>query len=180
MRFTLALALAIAVTGPTYSQIDADFAQANRIFGQVSPTTIVEGIDGEWLPLSTISNLKGAEPDPGLISSYLERLCGGDPVRGVVFRAVDKASFEMTHNNAGGPVSYRFDWIGGAQFHRSFDPAALFSAFKYDTMEDDKGLEMRSRTLESMTSAVDFYRISPDLIAMATPKRVEIYGRCSE
>lgn len=178
MRFTLAFVLTLAIAGPTYAQIDDDFAMANRIFNQVSAASVVDGLAGEWLPLTTLSNLNGAEPDPGLIASYLERFCGNDPARGAVITGIDQASFEMEAANSGGEMVYRFDWIGGAQFHRSFDPETLFNVLKYDTMEGERGIEMRARTLESTTSLVDLYRISPDLLAMATPQRVEIFGRC--
>ncbi|WEK03443.1 MAG: hypothetical protein P0Y65_14730 [Candidatus Devosia phytovorans] len=178
MRFALAFALTLACSGPALAQIDDDFAMANRIFGQISAASVVADIDGEWLPLSTIANLEGADPDPGLITSYLERICGNDPARGFVFTGIDEASFEMAVPNAGHELVYRLDWMGGAQFHRSFDPAAMFSAFGFDSMEGERGMEMRASALRSNTNLVDFYRVSPDLLAMATPQRVEIYGRC--
>lgn len=180
MRFTLAFTVAILIAGPAQAQIDADFAEANRIFGQVSPLNVVDDIEGEWLPLTTLSNLNGAQPDPGLIGSYIERFCGNDTVRGAVFAKVGDASFEMVAANSGGELIYRFDWIGGAQFHRSFDPAAVFAAFKFDTIEGERGLEMRARTLDGMSSRMNLYRITPDLLAMAEQQRVEIYGRCPE
>lgn len=178
MRFALAFGLVVMIAGPAHAQIDDDFAQANRTFGQVSAASVVDNLEGEWLPLSTISNLNGADPDPGLITSYLERICGNDPARGAVFTSLDDASFEMTTATSGGELVHRFDWIRGAQFHRSVDPEALFQAFKLDTMEGDKGIEMRARMLASTTSLVDLYRITPDLLAMATTQRVEVYGRC--
>lgn len=180
MRLTLAVTLALLIAGPAHAEIDDDFAMANRIFGQVSAASVVDDIAGEWLPLSTLSNLNGADPDPGLIASFLDRICSGDPVRGAVITELDQASFEMAAANSGGELVYRFDWIRGAQFHRSVDPATLFRVFKLDTMEGERGIEMRARTLESTTSLVDFYRISPDLLAMATPQRVEIFGRCPD
>ncbi|KAA0971843.1 hypothetical protein FPY71_01550 [Aureimonas fodinaquatilis] len=178
MRFTFSLALALAIVGPASAQIDEDFAKANRIFGQISAASVVDDIEGEWLPLSTLSNLNGADPDPGLVASYLERICGNDTVRGAVIEGIDQASFTMAAPNTGGELVYRFDWLGGAQFHRSFDPETLFRVRKFDTIEGEKGVEMRARALEASTSLVDLYRVSPDLLAMATPQRVEIFGRC--
>ena len=180
MRLAPAATLTALIIAPAYAQIDEDFAMANRIFGQVSSASVTDDIDGEWLPLSTLANLNGAEPDPGLAGSYLERICGNEPVRGAVMTGIDDASFEMAPANSGGELVYRFDWIGGVQFHRSFDPAALFGALKLDNMDGERALDMRARTLESNTSLVDFYRISPDLLAMATPQRVEIFGRCPQ
>jgi len=180
MRFPLAFALALAVAGPAHAQLDDDFAAANRTFGQVSATGVVDDLDGEWLPLSTLSNLNGEDPDPGLITSLLERICGNDPVRGAVFTVLDQASFEMVSANSGGELVYRFDWIGGARFHRSVDPQALFRVRGFDTIEGERGIEMRASVLESTASQVDLYRISPDLLAMATQPRVEIFGRCPD
>ena len=180
MRFTLAFTLTLVISSPTYAQIDDDFAMANRIFGQVSAASVIDEIEGEWLPLSTLSNLNGADPDPGLIASYLERICGNDPVRGAVIKGRDESGFDMSAPNSGGKLVYRFDWIRGAQFHRSFDPETLFSVLKYDTIKGERGIEMRASILESHTSLVDVYRVSPDLLAMATPQRVEIFGRCPE
>jgi hypothetical protein len=178
MRFALAFALALIIAGPAHAQVDDDFTMANRIFGQMSATSVVDGLEGEWLPLSTLANLKGADPDPGLIASLLERICGNNPVRGAVFKAIDQASFEMAAASRGGDLVYRFDWLGGAQFHRSVDPETLFRVLKFDTMDGEKGIEMRARVLASNPSLVDLYRVSPDLLAMVTPQRAEIYGRC--
>jgi hypothetical protein len=101
MRFTLVLTLAIVIAGPAHAQIDVDFAEANRIFGQVSPLNVVDDIEGEWLPLTTLSNLNGAQPDPGLIGSYIERFCGNDTVRGATLTKLDEASLEMVAANSG-------------------------------------------------------------------------------
>lgn len=180
MRLTLAFTLAFVVAGPAHAEIEADFADANRIFAQVSPLAVTDDIADEWLPLSTLANLNGAEPDPGLISSFIERICGNDPVRGATFTPLDDSSFEMTSATARGDLTYRFDWIGGAQFYRSFDPAALFSALGLDTMDAERGQEMRARSLDGTSSLVTVYRLTPDLLAMATAQRVEIYGRCPE
>ncbi|MET0170315.1 MAG: hypothetical protein ABW191_08075 [Aliihoeflea sp.] len=180
MRVRLAFALSVFIAGPTYAQTDDDFAMANRIFGQMSAANVIDDIDGEWLPLSTLSNLNGADPAPGLADSYLERICGNDPVRGAVITVKNEASFEMAAPNSGGELVYRFHWIGGAQFHRSFDPESLFKTLRYDTIEGEKGVEIRARVLEQATSLVNFYRVTPDLLAMATPQRVEIFGRCPQ
>ncbi len=180
MRFTLAFTLAALIAGPAHAQIDTDFAEASRIFGQVGPFNVVDDIEGEWLPLTKLSNLNGAEPDPGLISSLIERFCNNDTARGAVFTRVDDASFEMVAANSGGELMYRFDWIGGAQFHRSFDPAAVFAAFKLDAIEGERGSELRARTLDGLSNLVNLYRITPDLLAMAERQRVEIYGRCPQ
>lgn len=178
MRFTLALALALGVAGPAYAQIDEDFTMANRMLGQESPASVIADIEGEWLPLTTLANLRGADPDPGLIASLLERICGNDPVRGAQFKELDPASFQMIAANSGGELVYRFDWMRGVQFHRSVDPEALFRARGFDKMEGEKGIAARARVLESNASQVELYRISPDLLAMTTQQRVEIYGRC--
>lgn len=178
MRYPLAFALAFLLAVPAAAQIDDEFATANRIFGQVSALSVVDDIEGEWLPLTTLSNLNGSEPAPGMITSHLERFCDNDPKKGAVLTAIDDASFEMAAANSGGELTYRFDWIRGAQFHRSVDPETLFRVFRYDTMEGEKGIEMRARVLESTPSLVDLYRVSPDLLAVAAPQRVEIFGRC--
>lgn len=180
MRFAFAFTFAVtaAIACPAHAQVEDDFALANRIFGQTSPATIISDLDGEWLPLSTLANLDGADPDPGLISSLLERICGNDPIRGARITGIDQASFEMTAPNSAGDMVYRYDWIGGSQFHRSYDPASLFRMFKFDTIEGERGFEMRARTLQGATSQVHLYRVSADLIAIAEPQRVEIYGRC--
>lgn len=180
MRFLIVASLAMALAGPAHAQIEDDFAVANRIFGQLSPASVTSDIDGEWLPLSTLSNLEGADPDPGLIDSYLGRICGNDPVRGSLITSLGDSSFEMVAANSGGELTYRFDWLGGAQFHRSFDPEALFSALALNRSEGERGTEMRGDALAAATSLVDFYRVSPDLLAMATPQRVEIFGRCPQ
>lgn len=178
MRFALAFALTTAIAGPAHAQTDDDFALANRIFGQPTAAGVVTDIEGEWLPLSTLANLKGADPDPGLITSLLDRICGNDPVRGAIITEIDEGSFEMAAPNSGGDMVYRFDWIAGSQFHRSFDPAALFSMMKLDAIEGERGSEIRARTLQGAASQVNLYRVSADLIALAEPYRVEIYGRC--
>ncbi len=178
MRFALAFALTAAIASPSYAQTEDDFAQANRIFGQPTAAVITSDIAGEWLPLSTLANLKGADPDPGLITSLLERICGNDPARGAVITEIDGGSFEMSAPNSAGDMVYRFDWISGSLFHRSFDPAALFSMLSLDAIEGERGAEIRARTLQSAASQVHLYRVSSDLIALAEPYRVEIYGRC--
>jgi hypothetical protein len=161
MRFALAFALTAAIAGPSYAQTEDDFALANRIFGQPTAAGVISDIEGEWLPLSTLANVDGADPDPGLITSQ-----------------IDEGSFEMTAPNSGGDMVYRFDWISGSLFHRSFDPAALFSMLRLDAIEGERGSEIRARTLQSAASQVNLYRVSADLIALAEPHRVEIYGRC--
>lgn len=178
MRFAFALALTAAVAGPAYAQIEDDFALANRIFSQTSPANIIADIEGEWLPLGTLANLDGADPDPGLITSLLERICGNDPARGAVITTIDQASFEMTAPNSGGNMVYRFDWIGGSQFHRSYDPSSLFSLLKFNTIEGERSLEMRARTLAGTPSQVHLHRVSAELITLADTERVEIFGRC--
>lgn len=178
MRFVLALTLAVFIAGPSYAQIDDDFAMANRILGQPSAASVIDDIEGEWLPLTVLSNLNGADPDPGLITSLLERICGNDPVRGAIFTAIDAGSFEMAEANTAGELVSRFDWIRGAQFYRSFDPETLFSIRRFDTMDGERAIEMRASTLESRPSLVNFYRVSPDLLAMVSGQQVEIFGRC--
>lgn len=178
MRILITCTLTAALTFPAYAQIEDDFAFANRIFGQATPQSVLADIDGEWLPLSTLANLNGNDPDPGLVDSFLERICGKNPARGSLITGLSDSSFEMATANAGGELMYRFDWLGGAQFHRSFDPDALISALGLDKSEGERGVEMRANALASATSLVDFYRISPDLLAMAAPQRVEIFGRC--
>lgn len=178
MRILIACTLMMALTLPTYAQIEDDFAFANRIFGQVSAESVTSDIDGEWLPLSALSNLNGADPDPGLVESYLERICGGDPARGAIMASISGSSFEMAAANSKGDLIYRLDWLGGAQFHRSFDPDTLFNALGMDKSEGERGAAMRAGALEATTSTVDFYRVSPDLLVMATPQRAEIFGRC--
>lgn len=178
MRSILVFSLAFLAATPAFAQIEDDFAQANRIFGQISATSVVADLDGEWLPLTTLANLNGADPDPGLITSYLERICGSEPIRGSVFTSINAAAFEMAVPNSRRELVYRFDWIGGAQFHRSFDPDVLFQAFGLDTMEGERGQEMRAQALGTTPGLVDVYRISPDLLAIEALQRVEIYGRC--
>ncbi|MFN3500655.1 MAG: hypothetical protein ACK4ZJ_00195 [Allorhizobium sp.] len=177
MHFTLALTLALSAAVPA-AQIEDDFTMANRTFSQESAASVIADIDGEWLPLSTLSNLRGADPSPGLITSLLERICGNEPVRGAQFKGLDQASFQMIAANSGGELVYRFDWMRGAQYHRSVDPETLFRALRFDKMEGEKGIAARARALEWNASLVEFYRVSPDLLAMVTPQRVEIYGRC--
>ncbi|KKB07239.1 hypothetical protein VE26_10520 [Devosia chinhatensis] len=172
--------LALMAASPAAAQIEDDFAEANRIFGQVSADSVVEDIEGEWLPLSVLSNAQGTDPDPGLINSLIERICGNDPVRGALMTALDGTSFEMVAANSGGELVYRFDWIAGSQFHRNVDPEALFRVFKFDTMEGENGVAMRARALEQNSSRVDLFRVSPDLLAMVTPGRAELFGRCPE
>lgn len=180
MRAPIAFVLALLLAAPAHAQVDSDFGMANRIFGQVSPASVVEDIAGEWLPLSTLSNLNGAEAAPGLAASFLERFCGNEPARGAVISPIDEASFEMVGANSGGELVYRFDWIRGAQFHRSFDAETLFRVLRLDTMEGERGAEIRGQTLEATSSLVDLYRVSPDVITMATPQRVEIFARCAQ
>ncbi|MDV3249817.1 hypothetical protein DevBK_00595 [Devosia sp. BK] len=179
MRIALAFALTAAIASPSYGQIEENFALANRIFGQPTAAGVVSDIEGEWLPLSTLANAKGADPDPGLIASLLDRICGNDPSRGAIITEIDEGSFEMTAPNSGGDMVYRFDWISGSLFHRSFDPAALFSMLRLDAIEGERGSEMRARTLQTAASQVNLYRVSADLIALAEPYRTEIYGRCA-
>ena len=180
MRLKLAAALTFGLIVPAYADIDADFTMANRIFGQVAPNATISDIDGEWLPLTLLSNVKGEDPEPGIAASLLERICGNDPVRGAVFTSLDDASFEMTAPNSRGELTYRFDWVSGSQFYRSFDPAALFSLRKFDAIEGERGVEMRARTLQAATSQINIYRISPDLLALAEPGHVELFGRCPQ
>ena len=179
MRFALAFALTAAIAGPSYAQTEDDFALANRIFGQPTAAGVISDIEGEWLPLSTLANVDGADPDPGLITSLLDSICGNDPVRGAIITEIDEGSFEMTAPNSSGDMVYRFDWISGSLFHRSFDPAALFSMLRLDAIEGERGSEIRARTLHGAASQVNLYRVSADLIALAEPHRVEIYGRCA-
>lgn len=178
MRFPLVFALTLAITAPAQAQIDDDFTAANRIFGQTNPASIISDVDGEWLPLGVLANLKGEDPDPGLATDLLNRICGNDPVRGAVITALDEASFEMVADNSGGALVYRFDWVTGSQFYRSFDPASLFSRLGYDKMEGERGLDMRARALQFRSSEVHIYRMSEDLFVIAEPQHVEFYGRC--
>lgn len=178
MRLLLALSAALFAAAPASAEVETDFVTANRIFGQVSASAVTGDIAGEWLPLTTLTNAMGTDPEPGLAESALERFCGNDPMRGAVITAIDEASFAMTEPNSADELTYRFDWIGGAQFHRSFDPEALFRLRRFDTMEGERGMEMRARTLEALSQPTAIYRIAPDLMAIATPQRVEIFGRC--
>ena len=99
-------------------------------------------------------------------------------MRGAIITGIDGASFKMAAPNSGGDLVYRFDWISGSLFHRSFDPAALFRMLRLDAIEGERGSEIRARTLQSAASQVNLYRVSAHLIALAEPHRVEIYGRC--
>jgi hypothetical protein len=154
MRFRLALTLAFSIAVPASAQIDDDFALANRMLGQEPADNVIVDIDGEWLPLTTLSNLRGADPDPGLIYSLLERICGNEPVRGAQFKVLDPASFQMIAANSGGELAYRFDWMRGAQFHRSVGPEALFRGRGFDKMEGEKEIAARARILESKCQPV--------------------------
>jgi hypothetical protein len=178
MRLSLAFALTLAIAAPANAQIDDDLAAANRIFGQTAPAKIIVDMDGEWLPLGTLANLDGADPEPGLASALLGRICGNDPLRGAILTALDEASFEMVAANSGGELVYRFDWIGGSQFHRSFDPAALFGRLGVDTIDTERAIETRTRALQAHTGPVHIYRMTDDLFVLAEPQRVEFYGRC--
>lgn len=179
MHLTLSLTLGLSVAVPA-AQVDDAFTMANRMFSQESAASVITDIDGEWLPLTTLSNLRGADPDPGLITRLLERNCANEPVRGAQFKGLDQASFEMIAANSGGELVYRFDWMRGAQYHRSVDPEMLFRALRFDKIEGEKGIAARARALGSNASLVEFYRVSPDLLVMVTPQRSEIFGRCTK
>ncbi|SMQ61710.1 hypothetical protein SAMN06295905_0560 [Devosia lucknowensis] len=178
MRLKIAALIALLLAAPAHAQVEQDFALANKVFGQLSATAVTDGIDGEWLPLTVLANLRGGDPDPGLIDSLLERICGNDPIRGAVFTAIDDTSFEMLGANTRGEMRYRFDWIDGAEFYRSFDPAQLFSVLKFDAIEGESGVKMRADAMDAYSGTVHFYRVSPDVLTMVSKHGAEVYGRC--
>lgn len=179
MRIRLICALSCAFTMPAFADVEEDFALANRVFGQTSAAAVVDDIDGEWLPLSLLANTGGGEPAPGLVSTMLERMCDSDPVRGSAIEATGDTSFTLTAPGRGPGLTYRFDWTNGAQFLRSFDPQALFVSLGIDTLEGEKGDEARANALRQTEPKVSVYRVSDDILVLATSQRAEILGRCS-
>jgi hypothetical protein len=180
MRFVSTFVLSFIIATPAFAQVDDDFALAAKIFGKITPAATIEDLDGEWLPLSTLANLAGTDPNSGLAADLLERFCNNSPARGAIVAEIDETSFTMTTSNPRGELAYRFDWIGGSLFHRSFDPSALFSLGGLDTMEGERGVEMRATLLGETTSQLNIYRVSADMIVLAEPQRVEIFGRCAQ
>lgn len=179
LRIAVACAIGLALTGPVLAGTDEDFELATRLFGAVTAEPVVDGIDGKWLPLSTLANLQGTRPATGLAGSYLARFCTSEPTRTLTVARQGQSAFTIEQpSRANQKLTYRFDWIGGSQFVRSFDPRALFAHLGFDRLEGNKGVDARAKALQGAKPLVDIYRVSPDILVVATPPRAEIYGRC--
>ncbi len=176
MRMILALALGVGLAAPAWADIGSDYAAAASIFVQTDAAQVLEGLDGEWLPLSALAN---GTPDAALVSSLVERFCNADPARGSTIAATGANSFTLTSAGAR-PVAYRFDWLSGSQFSRSVDPDALFSGLGLDAMDGKAGDDARARALEQAVQTVSLYRTSPDILVVASPQQTEILGRCPD
>lgn len=177
MRIILAITLGFGFALPAAAAVEDDFAAANRMFGQVSPASTLENLDGEWLPLATLANLEGKEPAPGQITNYLEKFCDTDPGRGAVIVVGSDTSFTIGIPGRL-PITVRFDWLGGSQFARSLDPVTFFESGGLDKIEGERGDEMRAGALQQAASVANVYRASPDILVVAASPRAEIYGRC--
>ncbi|MDR7126358.1 hypothetical protein [Pseudotabrizicola sp. 4114] len=178
MRWIISLTAGLGLSGPALADMEADFARAASIFGPVTVETVLDDIDGEWLPLSTLANLTGEAPSPGLATSLTGRICGLDPVRGSILTATGESGFTVDVPSRDQALTYRFDWIGGAQFVRSVDAAALFSSLGLDAMKPERRLDAQAAALRSAATVTAVYRVSPDMIVVASPDRTEIFGRC--
>ena len=178
MRALVGFGLSLALAMPAMAQVEEDFATANRIFGQTSAVTVLADLEGEWLPLSLLANLQGAEPAPGIIDGLMERFCGSQPSRGAVLSATGDAGFTLEMPSGRDTLSYRFDWVTGNSFARSVDPDALFARLGIDSLEGDQGAEARAAALAQNNQSVGVYRVSPDVLVVAAEPSTDIYGRC--
>lgn len=179
MRMTLALTLALAA-GPGLAATGEDFATAHAIFGQVQPAPIVENLDGEWLPLSTLANLDGAPADPGTIDTYLERFCGNDPARGATLTTLGTSGFSLRMQSGDRTVTYRYEWLGGPEFLRTFDPDDFVAYLGIERAYPDRTEDARAHALRGMSGNVSVFRVSEDILVIAAQSRTEIYGRCTD
>lgn len=178
MRLSLVCTMICALTMPATAAMEEEFALANRVFGQTSASAALDDIDGEWLSLSLLTNAAGKEVAPGLVSSLLQRICGLDPIRGSVVEATGDTSFTFAVPGRGSGVTYRFDWMNGTQFLRSFDPQTLFTSIGLDTLKGEDGDKARTNAIRQTEPVVDVYRVSADILVLATSQRTEILGRC--
>lgn len=178
MRLIFAIAASVGLSGPALADMDTDFADATEVFGQTPVERRIDNIDGEWLPLSTLANLRGEAPAPGRAASLIANNCGSDPVRGAIITATGDSGFTLDTRLAHTTLTYHFDWIGGAEFIRSVDAAALFSGYGLDRMKPERRLDAQAAALRAAATVTSVYRVSPDMIVIATSDRTEIFGRC--
>lgn len=178
MRFIFAIIASFILSGAALADMDTDFAAAAEIFGPTPVEGRINDLDGEWLPLSTLANLEGEAPSPGRAASLIADHCGSDPVRGSVITVTGDPGFTLDLRHGDTTLTYHFDWIGGAEFVRSVDAAALFSAYGLDRVNPERRLDAQAAALRSAATVTSVYRFSPDMIVVATSDRTEIFGRC--
>ena len=167
--------LADAQAGP----IGEDYVAADSVFGLARPADITTGLDGNWLPLSSLAGGPGAAPvGADSIEGYVQEFCGRQTAIIARLEQTSETSFVMTTGPEDTSVTYRLDWLGGSRFSRSFDPDALIAQLGLDRGDDEAAIDRRAQALRQAPREVDVYRTAADILVVQSAGRAEIYGRC--
>ncbi|MGF1624638.1 MAG: hypothetical protein ACFCVH_07125 [Alphaproteobacteria bacterium] len=173
-----------ALAHPALAQtatIGENYVAAHAIFGQTAPAEVTAGLDGAWLPLSTLAGGPGA-PAVGAdsIQNYVEEFCGRTLAIVARVEQLGGTGFVMTVGPEDRPVAFRFDWLGGSRYARSFDPAAFLAHLGLDRAEDQAAQERQANALAHTPREVDIHRTAPDILVIHSAGQAEIYGRCPD
>lgn len=172
MIITTALALLVSATNAQTLAENYRAAHATFVYGH--PEEILDGLDGEWLPLSRLSGDSAGLPPVEEIERHVETLCGAEPRPGDLLTVAGPTTLTIARRG----FEYSLHWIGNAQFTRSFDVEGYFRFLGFD---DDKRFEtMRIAALRDMSGEVGLFRPAPDILVMTANGRADILGRCPD
>lgn len=173
---TAALVLLVPAAGA--QNLAENYRATHAAFLYENPEDILDGLDGEWLPLSQLSG-DSAEPPPiEEIEGHVERFCGTEPPRSFLVTATGSTSLTITYRRLEHSFEYKLHWIGGMQFVPSFDAEGYFHYLGFD---DSRRFEdMRASALRGLAGEVGLFRPAPDILVLTRNMRPEILGRCPD
>lgn len=174
---TVLIAVAFAVPVAAHAKtLGEQYVAAQGIFGPKRPNTIVDGLDGRWLPLSALARRKKASA--AQIDSFL-KFCSPLRPPGSTIKTRDEG-FSMHRVEPSREVEIDFAWIGGSAFVRNYDPEMYVKFLGFERKDDERYEDMRAQALSQTTGPANVYRPADDILVIESHGRAEIYGRCPE
>lgn len=170
---TIVLGLAtVAVAEPT----GESYALAQSVFGK-PPQTLLENIDGEWLPMSLLTGGIDMPADPGLIAEFTERFCGTERGGKIIESRLAGLTMSSSRPNGDTLVEW-YDWVGGGQYRYNVDPEA-YAAYVGVPGEGADADDKRMQIWAQLPNWVRLYRTGDDVLVIAPDKGgTSVFVRC--
>lgn len=171
-------AMALLVPAAGAQSLAENYRAAHGTFAYELPGEVLDGLDGEWLPLSLLSGYGAEPPSVEEVESYVERFCGTEPRRSYQVTVTGATSLTIDNRMPERGFEYVLHWIGGTLFARSFDAEDYFRFLGFE--DSERFEDMRARALGGFVREVGLFRPAPDILVLTGTARPEILGRCPD